>query len=292
MKWCEIFRTGIHKDSCGNKRVWTLEDLNKIKENFYRKNSDVPICCGHPKSSSPAYGWVEDLKIAGERLFASYKNVQPEFKEAVKKGLFKNRSISLNSDLSLRHVAFLGGQLPAIKGLEQFCFSEIQSDSEIVINFSEKNRQNNENLFGEIAKKNEQIRLLQAKLAKSEKEKNENEFREFCDSAISKGHLLPSQKSSVINLLSACKNEAVNFQDGNEKSTTDLLKEFVLDLKQINFEETAAAEKLNPQVITDFNDTQSIKENIIALQKEYKGRGIFLNPAEALKKLKEKKTNL
>ena len=111
MKWCEIFTTGRHKDSKGNVRNWTKSDLEEIKSNFYTKNPDAPICCGHPQSNSPAYGWVDDLKIEDDinkisHLYASYKNVQPEFKEAYNRGLFKTRSISLTPDLVLRHVAF------------------------------------------------------------------------------------------------------------------------------------------------------------------------------------------
>ncbi|MGN0015236.1 MAG: hypothetical protein ACI37T_07460, partial [Candidatus Gastranaerophilaceae bacterium] len=100
-KWCEIFKTGVHTDSKGNAKYWTIDDLKKIESNFNEKNNDVPICCGHPKTNSPAYGWVDKLKIAGESLYAAYKNVQPEFKEAVQKGLFKTRSISLTPDLVL-----------------------------------------------------------------------------------------------------------------------------------------------------------------------------------------------
>lgn len=129
-KFCEIFRTGKHTDSKGNTREWTSEDLEKIKNNFESKNPDVPICIGHPKTNSPAYGWIKSLKIAGNKLYAAFKNVQPEFEEAVKKGLFRTRSISLTKDLVPRHLAFLGAQAPAIKGMEQFCFADCERRAE------------------------------------------------------------------------------------------------------------------------------------------------------------------
>ena len=137
MNWCEIFKIGCHTDSQGNTHEWTEEELNTILSNFESKNPDVPITCGHVKTNSPAYGWVDKLKIEAGKLYAAFKQVQPEFEEAVKKGLFKTRSISLTPDLILRHVAFLGAQPPAIKGMEQFCFN---SDENLtVIEFSENN---------------------------------------------------------------------------------------------------------------------------------------------------------
>lgn len=135
MTLCEIFRTGTHTDSKGNKHTYTISDLDAIISNFEAKNPDVPICCGHPETNSPAYGWVNELKRKGGRLYADFKNVRDEFKEAVKKGLFKTRSVSLTPDMMLRHIAFLGGQAPAIKGLEEFCFNECEN--EIFIDFSE-----------------------------------------------------------------------------------------------------------------------------------------------------------
>ena len=255
MKWCEIFKTGVHKDSNGNERVWTLDDLKTIKENFENKNPDVPICCGHPKTNSPAYGWVENLKIAGNSLYAAYKDVQNEFKEAANKGLFKTRSISLTPDLILRHVAFLGGQAPAIKGLEQFCFND-ETENEIVIDFkyefaeksepeteqtnqkkgvnmteeelktgkagskSEQNIENEDKIKDELAKKDEKIKALETKIAENEKEKQQKEFSDFCENAIKEGHLLPSQKQSVINILEACNAYSpFEFSDENGEKT-------------------------------------------------------------------------
>lgn len=139
MQWCEIFKTGKYKDSKGNEREWTLADLQTMKQNYEEKNPDVPICCGHPKNNSPAYGWLDGLKIENNKengfsLFSKFKNVQEDFKEAINKGLYKTRSISVTPDLMIRHLAFLGAQTPAIKKLEEFCFSENEDDIQIETN--------------------------------------------------------------------------------------------------------------------------------------------------------------
>jgi hypothetical protein len=42
----------------------------------------------------------------------------------LKKKMFRNRSIALRPDLSLRHIAFLGAAAPAVKGLADFSFNQ------------------------------------------------------------------------------------------------------------------------------------------------------------------------
>lgn len=316
MKWCEIFKTGEHTDSKGNKKIWTFDDLMKIKNNFKNKNNEVPVCCGHPKSNSPAYGWIDDLKIAGNSLYASYKGVQKEFKEAVNKGLFKTRSISLTPDLVLRHVAFLGGQTPAIKGLEKFCFSDCED--EIIINFEEMKEEpmscnqeptaeggalpsalsnikgekdvETEQLKSELSKKDKRIAELEAQLKKHEKEKLLKEFQEFCDGAVAAGHILPSQKDDVISILEACNAyEAFEFSDGESKTAVKMFKDFVSGLKQFSFEEIADKNKVKQSGnAIDFEDVNSITNGIIEIQQEYKKKGIELSSEKALKILKNK----
>lgn len=134
MSYCEIFRAGKHTDSSGNVKTWTDEDLDTIVAKFNEKKPGVPIVLGHPKDNSPAFGWIDDVKRVGNSLFAKFKDVCPEFKEWVNKGFYKNRSVSLYPDLTLRHVGFLGGMQPAVKGLPEFVFNEDESAD--IIEFS------------------------------------------------------------------------------------------------------------------------------------------------------------
>ena len=123
-KLCEIFRTGTHTSSNGTVKNWTTDDLDLMVTNFNTKNPDVPIVIGHPKTNDPAYGWVDSLKRVGDSLFAGFKQVAPEFAQAVNAGHFKTRSISVAPDGSLRHIGWLGAMPPAIKGLSGFQFEE------------------------------------------------------------------------------------------------------------------------------------------------------------------------
>ncbi len=136
-KFCEIFRTGTHTSGEGVTKNWTTDDLDTMVRNFYEKNSDVPLVVGHPKTNDPAYGWFKNLKRSGERLLASFKQVAPEFAEAVNAGRFKTRSIAVAPDGSIRHLGWLGATPPAIKGLAGFQFQEDENAE--VYEFSESN---------------------------------------------------------------------------------------------------------------------------------------------------------
>lgn len=130
MKWCEIFRAGTYKDAKGKDLVYSDEDIETIAKNFNEgENSTAPIVVGHPKSNSPAYGWVDSLKAESGKLYASFKQVADEFAEWVNEGRYKNRSVSLYPDRKLRHVGFFGATPPKVKGMPEYVFSE-DSESE------------------------------------------------------------------------------------------------------------------------------------------------------------------
>ncbi|PIQ08121.1 MAG: hypothetical protein COW71_13600 [Ignavibacteriales bacterium CG18_big_fil_WC_8_21_14_2_50_31_20] len=116
----EIFKVGKHTSSNGLTKDYTLDDLNSIILNH---TEPTPIVVGHPKTNSPAFGWIKNLFIKGESLFAEASDLVPEFLDLVKQKIYKNRSVSLSQledgTLALNHVGFLGGALPAVKGLEE-----------------------------------------------------------------------------------------------------------------------------------------------------------------------------
>lgn len=123
----EVFRTGTHTDSAGNKKEWTEQDLDTIASKYNPAEHEAPVVIGHPKDNAPAFGWVEGLERKGSVLYAKTKDLVPEFVDMVKKGLFKKRSISLYPDMTLRHVGFLGAMPPAIKGLADVAFSDSEA---------------------------------------------------------------------------------------------------------------------------------------------------------------------
>jgi hypothetical protein len=84
----------------------------------------APITVGHPKTdTAPAYGWVSALKRDGKKLLAQFKDVVSDFADLVQQKIYKNTSIGITGDMDLRHIAFLGGVPPAVKGLSDIAFS-------------------------------------------------------------------------------------------------------------------------------------------------------------------------
>jgi hypothetical protein len=135
-KWIEIFRSGRQTSSSGDTREWTETDLDSIVTGYNNQaEHSAPVVVGHPRHDSPAFGWVEELKREGKILYAKFKDVLPEFADLVKQGTYRKRSISLYPDLTLRHVGFLGGMPPAVKGLADIAFRD--KGEAITIEFSD-----------------------------------------------------------------------------------------------------------------------------------------------------------
>ena len=121
--WVPIFKGGNQIDSRGHEHDGD-ELINKAITSFDPSSHEPPVVIGHPKNNSPTFGWVKDLKCIGNLLCAKFRDIVPEFENAVKIGLFKKRSASFFPDGRLRHVGFLGGMPPAVKGLADLKFNE------------------------------------------------------------------------------------------------------------------------------------------------------------------------
>jgi hypothetical protein len=122
--WTPIFRAGTHTDSGGHTRTFTREDLDKVVDSYDPQTHEAPLVIGHPRSDSPAYGWVKKVKRAGDVLLASFDKVAKGVAEAVAAGRYKKKSISIYPDGSLRHVGLLGAVPPAVKGLGDVAFND------------------------------------------------------------------------------------------------------------------------------------------------------------------------
>lgn len=184
--WIEIFKTGLQTDSEGNQSNYTIETLDKIAHLYNSRviespNDKAPLVKGHPRTDSPAYGWVGRLARRGARLMAYLEELESSFIEDVKSGRFKNISIAIYPDLNLKHIGFLGAAAPAVKGLNPvgLNFSEYTSDC----------------LDAELASNDDDIELnyavLKSEMADFKKEieikeqiRKEARFKEFAESLI------------------------------------------------------------------------------------------------------------
>lgn len=125
-KWIEIARTGTFTDSSGRPQTFTERDLAAIASAYDPTRRDAPLTFGHPASdSAPAFGWAEQLKSEGGKLFARFRDVPEKVRELVAGGHYRHVSMSLMPDrVSLRHVALLGAAQPAIDGLKAVEFKD------------------------------------------------------------------------------------------------------------------------------------------------------------------------
>ena len=129
--YIELIPVGTHVDSKGTKVTFTDADFAQAIANTDVSTDAVPIVIGHPKETSPAYGWGKDFKVENGRMYGLFRDVNTDFAEAVEKKSYPNRSISLGRNdkgLYIKHVGFLGGAAPAIKGMAEIQFNEDASE--------------------------------------------------------------------------------------------------------------------------------------------------------------------
>jgi len=132
----EIFRGGKQTDSAGNSKEWTEADLDAIVNETNKVGEDVPLTIGHAKEDGPAWAWGKKIFREGLSLFAEVSDITDELGIMFKKKMFKNRSIALRANKSMRHIAMLGAAAPAVKGLEAFKFNELGIDLDKMAAFS------------------------------------------------------------------------------------------------------------------------------------------------------------
>lgn len=138
----EIFRAGTHTDSSGNKRTFTLGDVQAMAASYQPQHHEAPLVLGHPNDNKPAYGWVKNLQATPDgRLLMMADQIDAAFSDAVQAGRYKKRSASFYPPHSsgnptpgnwyLKHVGWLGAQPPAIKGLADASFGMPARDGAI-----------------------------------------------------------------------------------------------------------------------------------------------------------------
>jgi hypothetical protein len=212
----EIFQSGKHTSADGSEHEYNESDLDSIVSKYDPDVHEAPAVYGHPKTDAPAGGWVKKLFREGKKLFAEIDFIA-EFAESIKRGLFKKRSIALNPDGSLKHVGFLGGVPPAVKGMANIKFNSESKES--VFEFSQKENDMNEEekkvlelkikeqsdviaqYSEQIKKQSDIIVSFETKTKEAEKAARNVEYSAFCDKMIAEGKLLPVNKDGVISYM-------------------------------------------------------------------------------------------
>lgn len=117
----EVFRVGDWTSANGHSKQWTSEDIDAIIDVYMNQENKhpwvAPIVLGHPLDNSPAYGWVKTLRREDDVLVADFRDLNPGFVTLLENKSFTNRSIMIDENLLLWHIAFLGAVPPAVDGL-------------------------------------------------------------------------------------------------------------------------------------------------------------------------------
>lgn len=143
-----LFKPGTHVDMGGQQLTFGESDLAATVAAYDPALHEAPLCIGHPAHDAPAYGWVKSMHMAADGPEAIPHQVNSDFAELHKSGAFKKVSASFYPPASphnpvpgvyyLRHIAFLGAQPPAIKGLRAAqLVNYAEQDDCITIEFSE-----------------------------------------------------------------------------------------------------------------------------------------------------------
>ena len=115
----------------------SLDDLKSLAANYDPQEHEAPITVGHPKDNSPAFGWVKRLYLKGKQLWADM-DLLSEFDELLQRGIYKKRSIAYYlATKALRHIGFLGGTPPRIKGMPDFVFSDSLGEGHRIVELGE-----------------------------------------------------------------------------------------------------------------------------------------------------------
>lgn len=120
----EVFRAGEYPQG-----TMTIPDLDTMAQEYNPAIFEAPVTLDH-NQSGPAFGWVRTIYRQGDRLFAVLRDLKDKFKEKVKSGDYRYRSIEI-FELEykgkriwpyFKAVTFLGAKAPQVKGMAEPVF--------------------------------------------------------------------------------------------------------------------------------------------------------------------------
>ena len=123
--WWDVARVGRWRGSLGGNPAEveiTREDLESMARDYNPQLQEAPVTVEHMRSG-PAHGWVESLRLAGDRLQARFRDLSGRMREWLASGAYRSRSIEMYKPFAatggsyLGAVSFLGAASPAVKGL-------------------------------------------------------------------------------------------------------------------------------------------------------------------------------
>ncbi len=86
----EIFKAGTHTSSNGTTKDYSIKDLEFIASSYNPAENEAPIVIGHPLNNSPAYGWIDLLKLSAIEFLQNLKKLSRSFLKRLKKVYIRN----------------------------------------------------------------------------------------------------------------------------------------------------------------------------------------------------------
>ncbi|CAG9614917.1 hypothetical protein BACCIP111899_04150 [Bacillus rhizoplanae] len=117
IKDAELFAVGIHR---GQK--YEVADLQRLSDNF-NAEEQVPIQLDHSESARDTVGFLESVRVVGNKLLGTVRIIDEFAKERIAKKLMKKLSISFYTDSTgkpqkLREVSLVA--FPQVKSAQLF----------------------------------------------------------------------------------------------------------------------------------------------------------------------------
>lgn len=252
-----IARVGTFTSNEGVKVSFGAKELADAASAYDPALDPAPLVVGHPKIADPAYGWVSGLAMDGDVLVATPDKIDPSFAEFVRKGSYPKVSAQFYTpdnpgnpkpgNWYLKHIGFLGGHAPGIKGLGTVQFAA--GDDEGALTFDFINDGDNdvtkitEASFAErsaaLDARDAELKAREAGIAAREKEdaKRAADARHtahvsFAEGLVSSTKLAPAAKGLVVGLLDHFEATAVvSFGEAGEMAPADAFRK-LLDTAQ------------------------------------------------------------
>jgi len=280
MKPFAIFKAGTHTAMNGTETVFSDADITDLVQGYDPALAEAPLVVGHPASDDPAQGWVRKLKLKQGLVYASPRDIDAQFAEQVAAGRYRKRSVALYTPghpgnprpghYYLKHVGWLGAQQPAVKGLPDPAFAESVAEGLLVFADGLAGPQSKpdqdphphrpthkEELAmaeseADIKKRQQALTDQEAAIAtrakdiaRRESELQLAELRQFTDTLVVEGKILPKDQPGITAFLASVNDGALEFGEGADayKGTAPgFIKDFLSGLpKQVDYSEHSAA---------------------------------------------------
>ncbi len=125
----EVLRVGRFRDLHGREITIDAALLRELADSYDPTLYQAPVVIGHPQHNSPAFGPLSDPRATPTTLEVALTDLDPDFVAAHRAKRYPQRSLSFwpahhpdnplpdQGRAYLRHLGFLGGVAPAVKGL-------------------------------------------------------------------------------------------------------------------------------------------------------------------------------